>query len=121
MSEEQKVNEEEEVDVLTSCLEDILDGIAELSDEATMKSLPEEKKKELVYEIYNSVLELENDLKNMRSNMRKTFKVKDLEVKTWLVNRDKQADKPAEVIIQALPIEVKVETVAKKKKVVKSA
>lgn len=46
----------------------------------------------LLYEIYANFLDLEEDCKAIRSDMRFHFKIKDTEIKKWMASEDSKDD-----------------------------
>jgi hypothetical protein len=62
----------------------------------TDESLSSDDKATLVYEIYANFIDLEDELKHIRRDMRKQFKIKDEAVKKWMKESEPEADEKIE-------------------------
>lgn len=76
--EQNQVGEEDSLEYLQEYLDGIFESAAELEANPT-----EEQKKNIIYSMYMDAVDLENELKEFRRNLRYTFKIKDADAKKW--------------------------------------
>jgi len=114
---DQKEESKEPVQTLEEFLGELVDGVEAISDfmlrlKREKDVLKPEDQKELVYGAYSECLDLMADCKSLTSQLRKSYKVKEVQVKKWMKDDDSDSDdddsktevkpdaKPTELIIE---------------------